>query len=124
MPKTPNIGRRFIVVPFVLVVILSGLLFDSSMRSGPTTNAVVTGTVIPCAGPVIPQPSIWNGLVTLTKNGKVLSSQRVTDAHPTYTLRAAPGTYVLSSTGANGWKKVMRLGAGMKIEVTIGYACL
>jgi len=94
----------------------------------PATYAVVTGTVVPCVGAVIPPASTWNGLVTLTRNDHVISSQRVTyaltHAHLTYTLQAASGTYVLSSTGTGGWRKVIHLGAGKKLEVTVGQPCI
>jgi hypothetical protein len=94
-----------------------------------TSPATVTGTVIPCLGLAFSSTSVWKGLVTLTRNGKVIVSQRVSKAswpskNPTYTLRTTQGIYVLSSTGAAGWKKFIYLAAGKTAKVTIGSACL
>ena len=95
-----------------------------------TSRATVTGTVIPCFGLAFSSKSVWKGLVTLTRNGKVIVSQKVTKEHwqagnnPTYTLRAPQGIYVLSSTGAAGWKKFIYLEAGKTAKVTIGSYCL
>jgi hypothetical protein len=91
--------------------------------------ATVTGTVIACLGLAFSSKSVWKGLVTLTRNGKVIVSQKVTRAswppkNPTYTLRARQGIYVLSSTGTAGWKKAIYLAAGKTNKVTIGSACL
>jgi hypothetical protein len=94
-----------------------------------TSPATVTGTVIPCLGLALSSKSVWKGVVTLTRNGKVIVSQKVTKAswpskNPTYTLRTTQGIYVLSSTGAAGWKKFIYLEAGKTAKVTIGSACL
>ena len=90
--------------------------------------ATVTGTVIPCTGTLFTSKSNWKGLVTLTRNGQVVSSQKVTyalrQANPTYTLRATQGIYVLGSTGTGGWKKAIYLLGGKTLKVKIGSACL
>jgi hypothetical protein len=114
-------GSKFLIV---------GGYRQTNFPSGSSTSpATVTGTVIPCLGLAFSSKSVWKGLVTLTRNGKVIVSQRVSKTswpskNPTYTLRARQGNYVLSSTGAAGWKKFIYLEAGKTAKVTIGSACL
>jgi len=107
--------------------IIGGYQQTNFQSGSPTSPATVTGTVIPCTGTLFSSKSTWKGLVTLTRNGKVIASQQVThalkQANPTYALRAAQGIYVLSSTGAGGWKKFIYLGAGKTLKVAIGQYC-
>ena len=109
-------------------VIVGGYLRTDFLSGSSTSPATVTGTVIPCLGTFFSSKSLWKGLVTLTRNGKVFASQKVThtpkQANPTYTLRAAQGIYVLSSTGTGGWKKVIYLRTAKTLKVKIGGGCL
>jgi hypothetical protein len=94
-----------------------------------THAATVTGAVIACLGTVFSSKSVWKGLVTLTKNGKIIVSEKVTKEHwqagnnPTFTLRVTQGIYVLSSTGTAGWKKFIYLEAGKTVKVNVGSYC-
>jgi hypothetical protein len=124
MPKKPKISKRIFFALVLLVVVLSGLLFGSSMRSRPAMYAVVTGNAIPCIGPVEPATTAWKGLVTLTRNGVVVAKQQVTDGHFAYVLRAAPGTYFLTLKGIGGWRKVVHLDAGQQLRIPKDPDCL
>jgi hypothetical protein len=103
---------------------------QTNFPSGSSTSlATVTGTVIPCLGTVFSSKSVWKGLVTLTKNGKIIVSEKVTKEHwqagnnPTFTLRVTQGIYVLSSTGTAGRKKFIYLDAGKRVKVNIASYC-
>jgi hypothetical protein len=129
-PPAYNMVPQCINKSWVSKFMIVGGYRQTNFPSGSSTSlATVTGTVIPCLGTVFSSKSVWKGLVTLTRNGKVIVSQKVTREHwqagnnPTYTLRATQGIYVLSSTGTTGWKKFIYLEAGKTLKVTIGAYC-
>jgi hypothetical protein len=98
----------------------------SSTKPAPVSakDGVVTGSAVPCIGPVIPATTAWKGFVTLTRNEVVVAKQQVTEGHYAYVLRAVPGTYLLSLKGIGGWSKVIHLGIEQKLRIPNGPFCL
>jgi hypothetical protein len=129
-PPNYNFVPQCINKKWVSKFVIAGGYRQTNFPSGSSKSlATVTGTVTPCLGTLSSSKSTWKGLVTLTRNGKVIVSQRITKAprqtnNPTYRLRATQGIYVLSSTGTAGWKMFIYLEAGKTVKVTIGSACV
>jgi hypothetical protein len=129
-PPNYNMVPQYINKNSVSKFLIVGGYRQTNFPSGSSTSlATVTGTVIPCLGTVFSSKSVWKGLVTLTKNGKIIVSEKVTKEHwqagnnPTFTLRVTQGIYVLSSTGTAGRKKFIYLDAGKRVKVNIASYC-
>ncbi len=88
-----------------------------------TGHAAIRGQTYQCVGALV-GPDSWTAVVSLRRGRIVVAEARVDAAHPGFSLRAAPGRYLLVSTEAPWARRVVVLRTSSTTTALVGHVCM